>query len=246
MVLGEVLFFGVAFTVGAFLQGLTGFGYALLVVPILSLAYGTTTAVAISAVTAVFMVVYNFLLHREHVEYRRVLPLGITSLFFIPVGAYFLHNVPENTVTGILGLVVIVLTVANMALGNAAVARSLCRYRVGYLFSVISGLLAGAYATAGPGMVSYLYATDTSRMRAKANAQAYFITLTGALLLTHVLAGTITPSTLPRSLPFAPLVLAGTKLGAVVSGRVPVRGFKLLTDLLLIALGIYLLVNSAA
>ena len=95
-------------------------------------------------------------------------------------------------------------------------------------------------------MVAYLYATDSSRMRAKANVQFFFLTQSAAVLGSHFIAGSINSVTLLRSLPFVPLVLIGTKCGALLSRKIHVSLFRTITDILLMALGGYLLVNHLA
>jgi hypothetical protein len=232
------------YTVASFVQGLTGFAYGLILVPMLSLLFTTPAqAVGMTAVSALFQISYNYLLHREHVEYRRMVLLGAVAVACIPVGAVVLYSLPEDVVLAVLGAVVIGLTVLSMAIASGARA-VLARRDVAIGFTAVSGVVAGAFSTPGPIIVGYLYATDQNRMRAKANAQFFFVVITGIIVAAHAVGGGVNGSTLSYSLPFAPFVLLGTKAGASLSKRLPVATFRTVTDVFLIGMGIYLVAGG--
>jgi len=237
------LILGGLYAVASFVQGLTGFAYGLILVPVLSLMFSAVGAVGMTAATAPFIIVYNYYLHRGHVEYRRITLLGVFSLIFVPVGVFALYNLPQQVIMGTLGAVVVVMTLFSVIL-EAGSRKAFGKRGVAYLFAAISGILGGAFTTPGPGMVAYLYTTDPSRMRAKANAQFYFVLITAGVVITHSFAGTFTQEALLRSLPFVPVILLFTWAGAALSGRLPVRVFRGVTDVFLIGMGSYVLLSS--
>lgn len=240
MSIGIIVLLAALYTTASFVQGLTGFAYGLILVPMLSLLFTTPAqAVGMTAVSAMFQITYNYLLHREHVEYRRMILLAAVAIAFIPVGAVVLYSLPEGTVLSVLGLVVIGLTVGSMVIASGARA-VLGRRDVALGFTAVSGVVAGAFSTPGPIIVGYLYATDENRMRAKANAQFFYVLVTGIIIAAHAVGGGVNRVTLLQSLPFAPFVLLGTKLGAVLSKRLPVSTFRTVTDVFLIGMGLYL------
>ncbi len=239
MTITTVLLLVGLYFVGGFIQGLTGFAYGLIVIPLLSIAYATPEAVGLALLPGGAVVAYNFYLHRHHIEYRRILRFALAGMVVLPAGAYFLYSLPEGAITGALGGVVVLLTVWNIAMVEHS-RRALGKPGVGYIFTVIAGLLGGAFATPGPGMVAYLYASDEDRMRAKSNVQFYFLVMSVGILATHLVAGTLNGSVAVRSAPFIPMVMAGVFVGARVSGKVDAGRFRTVTDVALIVVGLYL------
>ncbi|MFO8065722.1 MAG: sulfite exporter TauE/SafE family protein [Spirochaetota bacterium] len=239
----HIILLAALYAASSFVQGLTGFGMALIAAPILALAFDPQTAVGMVVGVGVSVGIYNFILHRRHVEYRRVFPLALASYPLVPVGAYFLENVEGNIVMIALGAVVILMTAFSVLI-QSTLQTWMRRPGVGYLFSAISGLFLGAFSTSGPPVVAYFYTGDHDRMRAKANTQFFFAATAAAALITHVAAANITAFTLVRSLPFLPVVLLGTWAGAHVSGRLPTHIFHRATDVFLVALGAYLILGN--
>ncbi len=229
--------------IGGFVQGLTGFAYGLIVVPALALFYPTPEAVGLAILPGGAVVLYNFFLHRHGIEYRRILRFGLAGTVVLPLGAVFLYSLPQEVITGVLGGVVVLLIIWNITMVEHS-RKALARPGVGYIFTAIAGLLGGAFATPGPGMVAYLYASDPDRMRAKSNVQFYFVVLSVGILATHIVAGSVNASVAVRSAPFIPVVLAAVFLGARLSGKVDAGRFKTVTDVALILVGLYLLAGA--
>jgi hypothetical protein len=118
------------------------------------------------------------------------------------------------------------------------------RRGAGFTASAVSGLLGGAFTSPGPAMVVYLYTLDETRMQAKANVQFFFVLISVAILITHLVSGTVNTVALTRAAPFLPVVLLGTKLGVVLSYKLPVRTFRIITDAGLVLLGAYIFLTS--
>ncbi|MFP4483456.1 MAG: sulfite exporter TauE/SafE family protein [Spirochaetaceae bacterium] len=243
MDLSLILLTASLYFLGGFVQGLTGFAYGLIVVPALAVVYPTPEAVGMAILPGGAVVLYNFFLHRHGVEYRRILRFGVAGMVVLPLGALFLYSLPQEVITGVLGGVVIVLIIWNITMVERS-RRALGKRGVGYIFTLIAGLLGGAFATPGPGMVAYLYASDPDRMRAKSNVQFYFVVMSVGILATHIVAGSINASVAARSAPFIPVVLASVFLGARLSGKVDAARFKTVTDVALVVVGLYLVASA--
>jgi hypothetical protein len=243
MTVTTILLLAAVYLAASFVQGLTGFGMALIAAPVLALSYDPQSAVGMVVAVGVVVGFYNFILHRHHVEYRRVIPFAIACYPLVPVGAYFLETVDAGIVMTTLGAVIIALTLFSVFIQSHLVIWMRAR-GVGLGFAALSGLLLGAFSTSGPPMVAYFYTGDENRMRAKANTQFFFAATALGAVATHLVAGNISGFTLARSLPFLPMVLLGTWLGAAVSGRLPVRVFHHATDVFLIGLGAYLILSN--
>lgn len=243
MTITTIVLLAAVYTAASFVQGLTGFGMALIAVPILVLVFGPQSAVGMAVALGVTVGFLNFFLHRHHVEYRRVIPFAAATYPLVPVGAYFLETVDAGIVMATLGGAIILLTLFSLLAQSHYMTWMRARV-IGFGFAAMSGLFLGAFSTSGPPIVAYFYTSDHDRMRAKANTQFFFAATALAAVVTHLVAGNISGFTLARSLPFLPAVLLGTWLGAKLSGRLPTRVFRYATDSFLLALGIYLIISN--
>lgn len=238
----EFLIDGLIFFLAGFVQGLTGFAFALLAVPLLSLFGSIRAAVGLMATVGFVIILYSCYLHRKEVEIRKILPLSLVAVACIPLGALFLIHAPERITTIALGGVVIILALGSIKMGEERLTVLQPRW-VGYLFSAISGLLGGAFSAPGPIVVAYLNATEPSPLKAKSNTQLFFTFTSIGLFLTHLWGGTITLSTILKALPLIPVSMAGTFVGVRLSNRLPVRILRNLIDGALVLLGTYLILS---
>ena len=243
MTLETIILLAGVFILASFIQGLTGFAFGLISVPLFALLFSAREAVGMVAIAGSVLVLYSFFLHRNKVEYRKVVYLGLISIVFLPLGAYFLVSLPENTVMLVLGAVIVLLTVYS-SLFTERSKRLMAMKGSGFIAAVISGLLGGAFTSPGPAMVVYLYTLDETRLQAKANVQFFFAMISVAILTTHIVSGTVNSVAFTRAAPFLPVVILGTKLGVMLSYRLPVRVFRLVTDIGLLLLGVYIVVTS--
>ncbi|MFW5914993.1 MAG: sulfite exporter TauE/SafE family protein [Planctomycetota bacterium] len=243
MTLETIFILAGVFILASFIQGLTGFAFGLISVPLFAVLFSAREAVGMVAITGSVLVLYSFFLHRKNVEFRKVVYLGLISILFLPPGAYFLVSLPERTVMLVLGTVIVLLTIYS-ALFTEKSKQLMAKKGAGFTAAAVSGLLGGAFTSPGPAMVVYLYTLDESRLQAKANVQFFFAVISIAILSTHIVSGTVNSVALSRAAPFLPVVILGTKLGVMLSYRMPVRFFRVLTDIGLIFLGVYIIVTS--
>ncbi len=240
--MAEFFIDGSIFFLAGFVQGLTGFAFALLAVPLLSLFGSIRSAVGLMATVGFIIILYSFYLHRRDVDVKKILPLSLVAVACIPVGALFLVHAPERITTITLGLVVFALALSSMKMGEERLTALQPRW-VGYLFSAISGLLGGAFSAPGPIVVAYLNATEPSPLKAKSNTQLFFTFTSMALFLTHLLGGIIDLSVIAKALPLIPVSMVGTHLGVRLSKQLPTRMLRTLIDSALALLGLYLVIS---
>lgn len=76
----------------SFIQGVTGFGFGLLSVPLVSLLFSPGDAVGMNAIVGTTNCVYAFVLLRKLVRYRQTVLLFFISAVFVPAGATVYSN----------------------------------------------------------------------------------------------------------------------------------------------------------
>jgi hypothetical protein len=222
-----------------FTQSLSGFGLALVSMPLLVPLLGIQTAAPLVALIALFGEIILLVYYREALNIKVVWRLASASIIGTPLGVLLLGLAPERLVLGLLGF--IVAGYALYALLNFKLPRlehSLWAYLAGFL----AGLLGGAYNTSGPPVILYGNCRRWSRDSFKSNLQGFFVVNSVVILLSHFAARSYTAE-IWQLVPFA---LGAAVLGIIAGTRIDKRlnpnSFRKVVLLLLLVLGIRLLI----
>jgi uncharacterized membrane protein YfcA len=232
-----LLVMGVVF-LALFTQSLSGFGLALVSMPLLVPFLGIHTAAPLVAFIALVGELILLAYYRADLNIRVVWGLAAASVIGTPLGVLLLRYAPERWVLGVLGFVVA--GFALYALLNFKLPRlehSLWGYTAGFL----AGVLGGAYNTAGPPVILYGNCRRWSRDSFKSNLQGFFALNSIVILLSHFVAGGFTAEVW-RIMPFG---LGAAVLGIIAGLRLDKRlnpeTFRKVVLVLLLFLGIRLL-----
>lgn len=225
---------GVLF-LAAFTQSLTGFGLALVSMPLLSIAVGLKQATPLVAVISVMVEVVLLWRYRHALDVRPVARLILASMLGVPLGVLFLRQVPERWALGGLGVVL-----------SGYGLYSLLGWRLPRLegrfwpwgMGLLAGALGGAYNTSGPPVIVYGHARRWAPVRFKANLQAFFLVNSGMVFLSHWWAGTIRPATWRWALLSVPAMGVGIWLGGRLDRLLSPERFRQLVLVVLVVLGV--------
>lgn len=208
----------------AFVRGLTGFGMAILLVPVLALALSPVDAV----VTANFLSLAIGLSEVRRLA-RDAEPtawtLGGLVLLVTPVGLYALSVTTPGVARLLIALIALSAFFAILLPRRPAAKPS--RLATGGV-GVISGLMTGYAGMPGPPVVPYYVGRDLPRETAKASMMLVFTVAGFAGIVSGMALGVVRTELGLLALLLFPTVLLGNWLGARASGRVsdPVwRGF---------------------
>lgn len=230
--IGGILF------LSAFTQGLSGFGVALVSMALLPTIIGIRDSIALVALIA-FLVDFGVLLrYWRDLQFKKVLPLILTSFAGVPLGIFLLRRADEGLALAILGIILV---------GYALYALSGLRlpdlkgrgwaYGAGFL----GGLLGGAYNTPGPPIIVYASCKKWKPTVFKGNLQAFFIQNSLIVLLGHWVGGSFTPavfSVFGRGLPW---LLAGLLAGLAMDRWINPEFFRKIVLVLLVVMGLRLI-----
>ena len=198
------------------IRGFTGFGSALVTVPALTAIYGPTLAVPIAVLIEVPLSLYLLPVAVRGAERSTVLPLMVTFLIFVPIGALFL-KVVDPEIVKILISVLVLFFVGILTLQDRL---NLLRSRVGLLAAgIFSGLSQGMVGMAGPLFVTALLARGERASQTRANIAAVAGALIAMSVLSLLFFGLITIETLVHAVIAVPAVLTGVWAGAWLFDR---------------------------
>lgn len=222
---------------GGVLRGMTGFGAALLMAPLLS-----TVASARDTICIVTLLNALPLTHalapsvRRLVDHRVLLPMLGAACFGIPLGLWLVSVLPARLFGQVIGLAVIasaavLLTGVRLVRGRSHAAS------IGA--GLFSGVLTGFGGVGGPPAILYLLGVETDSHRARASFLVYFGCLYPLALIAIVLSGLFGLSLLLQGLLLAPLFHGGGLLGERLYRGLDPRHFRRVVLCLLMATGAF-------
>lgn len=230
--LASIIFFAAA------VQTLSGFGFALIVMPLVTLMIGFQTAAPLVAMVAVIVTSINFARYRAAVNFGELIRLGIACALGIPIGVWSLAQVSEAMINLLLGVILIAYAVYSLVRPTLPVLRTRgWTYAAGFT----AGCLGGAYNVPGPPVILYGRLRGWPKDEFRAVLQALF--LLNSLLVTaaHFAAQHITAEIVSLFAFAVPGVLLGILTGSRIDIKLNDQRFRLFVNVLLLLLGISLI-----
>ncbi len=204
----------------AAIRGLTGFGMAIVLVPLLGLVIRPDDAVVLAILLQLLIGPVGISAMLRDGDKQSAAIIAAAAIFATPFGIWLLaHTEPD----------VARLSIAAIAIGAFLLVLLPVRtgYRPGPLAGIVTGLMAGALtgfaAMPGPPVVPYYLRQDIAPERARASMMLVFFATAMAGTASAGLLGMITPN-LPwlAIVLFVPMAL-GNWLGGQAFGTVPAR-----------------------
>jgi uncharacterized membrane protein YfcA len=228
-----------AFTIvllAAATQAVTGFGYALVAVPLLAAATDPRTAVVACSLTGIGLTLTAVVRERAHARWRTAGMLLGAAVLGMPVGLLVLWAAPERALTALIAVVVLGCTLLvwrDLRIGTGAAT-------VGVI-GVLSGVLATATGMNGPPLVAAFQAMGYDPRTFRATLAAVFAG-TGVLgLAGFALTGELTADAGAVAAAGMPAVLLGWWAGDRLFSRLdPVRFRRLVLCALLVSAAVTL------
>ena len=230
----EILLAAVAIAfLAAACQSLTAFGFALVTVPLLALAWEVKPAVVTSTVLGTLILLPLLYEVRGRVPVGRVMPILIGSMAGIPLGVLILERIDvialEIVVAGvvIVGSLLIYLS-PEFSLRRPPVPLSL-------VVGGLSGVLRAATSMGGPPVILYALTLEREVERFRATLLAVFLPTSLVTIAALAIAGRVTGDVLLVSVVAQPAVVLGSLTGRWARARVSEPVFRLVVLGLLFA-----------
>jgi uncharacterized membrane protein YfcA len=228
---------------GSCLQGLTGFGYSLLCLPLLALFLPVRDAVPILIATSIILNILVWAGARRCVRLPALLPLMLAGLVGTPLGVWLLGVIDDWMLKAAIGILVILASLLYMT-GFRVTIR---RYRITMLaVGLLSGVLNGSTSLSGPPVILLLVNQDASRDTFLGSLSIYFLCLNLVAVPALIVGGLYSMEAVRMTIMGAPLVLAGGLLGTWLSRRMGDREFRKASLVFLALLGIVSLLLAVA
>lgn len=209
---------------GSAVQSLTGFGFALVIVPLLLLVLDSKAIVPISLILGGVLNLLALLGNGRLAAARFNWPLNIGGLAGIPLGTLLLRALDPVTLRLLVGVTGIVLGLG-IARGRIWHFRNLRWASIGV--GVLSGALNSSTSMGGGPVALFLANQQPDKDGFRVQLLVYILLANAVALIALVPVGVFTPDVFWLSLGLVPATLFGLVLGKWLFGRLSAETFKL-------------------
>jgi uncharacterized protein len=224
--------------IASLVQGVMGFGGALIAMPLLVAVIGIKTATPAFALVGMAATLLNAIRWRDHVTPRDLVKLVVPALVGIPLGVWLFGTIDPSLITRVLGILLILY--AAYTLSGLAIPR-LEHHAWAYTAGFTSGILTGAYNTGGPPVIVFADSRQWSPEQFRGNLQTYFLLISIGGVISHAFAGHYSPLVWQTVLWALPALVIGQLVGVWLCRYIRPGIFRRLVLLFLLVLGLRLL-----
>ena len=230
----------VAVFVAATVYMVVGFGFALMAVPLMTLAIPIERAVVVLALLAVFSTGTQAWTLRRHVRRPLARRLVVAAYLGMPLGLLMLDTIDENVLQIVLGTGVIIATVVlayDLTLDHVG---SKLDYAAGFL----SGVASTSIGTNGPPLVFDLQSRRLAPDEFRATIAVVFVLGNAFTISLFVASGKVTGEALTTAAVALPALAMGTAGGRLIQPRVSPHRFRSLVLGLLLTTGVLVVARA--
>ncbi|MEO7371828.1 MAG: sulfite exporter TauE/SafE family protein, partial [Ilumatobacteraceae bacterium] len=222
MTTAQLIVVGSAVFVAAFMQIVAGFGFALLSVPLMTLAIEPKIAVVVSSMTAIFVTSWQAYHSRADADRVLVRRMTISAYVGMPLGLLVFLTVDDNVLRFLLGIAVLIAVVL--------LAMRIDLHHVGprldYGAGFVSGVLNSSLSTNGPPLVFALHARQLSAATFRATISTVFALCNIGGLTLFIASGNVTRDGLIAAGITVPAMFLGQLLGYPIRKHVHGERFR--------------------
>jgi len=192
-------------------RGFSGFGSALIYVPLMASLFGPRIAAGTLLLIDFVSGLPFAISARKTCEWRDVTPLAIMAAIGVPFGTYLLLFADPIALRWLIAVLV---------LGLLVVLLSGWRYEgqptlgIKIAIGFVAGLGAGAVQVGGPAVIIYWLSSKSPPVVIRANLLVYFVLNGAALIVAYAVQGVLTPQVLAFALMLGPAFWISMVLGA--------------------------------
>ncbi|MDP8267210.1 MAG: sulfite exporter TauE/SafE family protein [Candidatus Tenebribacter davisii] len=229
------------FLFSAALQGLTGFGFSILAVPLITLFISPKTAVPILLVYSMIINIVVLYSARKSINLKKIWILLVAGIISMPLGTHLLVIMDENILKIFIGSIILIFGILLLTGYRKQFKNDkLTMLPVGLL----SGILGGSISISGPPIILFLSNRNVDKHTFRGNLAAYFFILNIFTVPVYYFNGLLTKEVWNYSLTFLPGLLIGVLVGTLLSHKIKDDHFKKLTLILLILMGIIAIISG--
>lgn len=224
----------------AIVQSTAGFGFSLMLVPLLSLVIGVRETVVLANLLSASLQAALLVRARQACEWRLGGTLLVGALVGMPLGLLVVTFLSPSALKLLIAVTVLVFT--------GLLWRGVRLQTAGTVGCVATGLISGilnvSTSMSGPPVVLYLQAQGMARSPFRATLFAYFTTISAIAVILLALAGHFTETVALGALVAIPSLVVGGAVGSLIHKSVPEHRFRYLVYAILVASGVAAIISA--
>ena len=225
----------VAAFIAGIMRGFSGFGSALIIVPVTAVVFGPRLAVP--AVIAIHLITSIQLLPEamRDVEWGRVVPLSVAGSLAVPLGAWVLVTQDSDLIRKAISVLIIVFAVMMMR-GWRYTGKINGWVMAGV--GLVGGVITGAATIGGPPVVTFLMAGPFRAAQNRAAIILYFIFVQIVAMGMYWVGGLLSLPIVGICVLVMPSLMIGMWIGQRLFATASEEGFRRVALIFLLAIGI--------
>lgn len=236
-----ILLFGLIVFIAYFVEGLTGFGSAILAMPFVlmltSLAIGRFTISLLGA----FVSSYIILISYKDIIWKQYFRILLFVLPGIPLGMLLFEKLSESTMKKILTVFMIFVAIRGLYIcyWKNSLGKPLHKYILNFLL-FLGGCVHGAFTTGGPLVVVYASEAIPQKGNFRATLSMLWLTLSTIIVLQAISQNYISRQVLVLSVCTMPFVICGAILGNYAHHKIANAIFNKIVYFILLVAAIFM------
>jgi uncharacterized membrane protein YfcA len=224
MSLAIALWFVLGWFLAGFVNGITGFGAAMVAMPLVTRGMDITLAVPACSLMVWVVSLEQVWRYRGHTDWGRIRPVLIGAFPGAFVGFLVLRHLPPQQLKAALGIFLFVYACWGLFLeeGKARVISGAW----GYVAGLLSTMFGSAFSFNGPPLAVYPSLSGWGKTVSKAGLAMTFIVTSSRMVLAQICAGAHNGITLTATIIAAPLALFGSQLGFLASRNMGDKAYR--------------------
>lgn len=238
----DLLWIAACVALAGFAQSISGFGFALIAVPLMSLAVDPRIAVVVATFIGAVASTSQAFAERRHTIWEIARRMTLASYMGMPFGLAAFVVFPERALRLTVGLAVL-FALATLVAGFRLPAD---RHRFDWALGAFSGALATSTSTNGPPLVFVLQARGLPPEAFRATINTVFSAVNVGAIALFIAAGKVNGDGLTGVAIALPILAVAMRLGFAVRGRLNADAFRVFVLSLLGVSGVSALIAAVA
>jgi uncharacterized membrane protein YfcA len=238
---GPLLFALIVIFIAGMTQSLTGFGFGLVAIPLLTIVISPKLAPPIVLVDGLVLNSYILTSAYVAVQPKRIGLLTLAGVLGVPIGTYVLAHFDVGSLRIYIGIATCVAAAFFLSGFRREVKNEqLISAPIGF----VSGVMSGSINMAGPPVILFFANQNLPRMVFRANIIAYFVALQVVAIPLLIYYNILTAGAFTSSMVLLPSLIFGGYVGAKFSTRVDDGLVRTLTLVIVSFAGIVSILNG--
>ncbi|WP_309137652.1 sulfite exporter TauE/SafE family protein [Rossellomorea sp. SC111] len=221
------------------LQTSTGFGFSIMATPFLLLLYPPKEAIQINLILSLVISLALIVKIRRDIDFSFVKRFVIGSIPGLFLGIVVFTLIDMSLLKIVISLVIILLTI--FLIMNFRIRQSTGR---DFLAGGLSGVLTTSIGMPGPPLLLYFSGTGTRKEKLRGTTLAFYLFIYLVSLGIQVVVAGTSLTVWESSLQALPAVAVGLVSGQALFSKINQKLFQIVTYILLLFTGIYLLIET--